>query len=540
MKVKEIALGFEVGTGELVTIPLLNTAVTGQTQQAGKTTTLEAMATRSNCAALAFITKRGESGFRDARAIPPFFQERADWEFVESILESAMKQRMKFERAWLVKACKNAKTLADVRMNAKLLQQSAKRSMDQDMFMLLGEYLNKVVPLIQKLPKSPNLDLLNGLSVMDLTTYPEELQMLIIASSLRHVHQTRDHVITIIPEAWKMIPQGKKTPVKVEVEKLVREGSGIHNYVWMDSQDMAGVDKLLLRGCPVWVIGVQREMNEVKRALGNMPAGIKKPKAEQVATLGVGQFYVCYGTQIHLTYVQPAWMKADDARAIAVGADADVLKRNYPIPQPREVEITIRTPNEIESVLQKESPMNTESNGELQYLLLERNIKQNDLDKLDEAIRSLQSLAHPQPRGEPAPTAIVTGNGGHSTAEVPADVDMFYYYLRDRIRHDAVLLQVVHATPRIELLHEINVIKMNTTTVIGRIAQLIYQGFLDDTKNGNQVYVKLQTVGMAMSKPAVYQALNELTALGFLIKEQTKRNVFYMAVPTMKSQIVKG
>lgn len=127
-----IHLGFEVGTGAPVAIPLKHMAVTGMTQEAGKTTTLEALISRSQLRAIAFVTKRGEGGFGSGNRLAPFFEERADWEFIESILESTMRQRMKFERAWIVRACKGARTLADVQRNVLHLMEKSKRSMDKD------------------------------------------------------------------------------------------------------------------------------------------------------------------------------------------------------------------------------------------------------------------------------------------------------------------------------------------------------------------------------------------------------------------------
>src|SRR6185436_19410240 len=79
-----IHLGYEVGTGKPVEIPLAHLAVTGQTQQSGKTTTREALITRAKLPAIAFITKRGEGVFATGRRIPPYFRERADWQFVSS------------------------------------------------------------------------------------------------------------------------------------------------------------------------------------------------------------------------------------------------------------------------------------------------------------------------------------------------------------------------------------------------------------------------------------------------------------------------
>ena len=70
---KEILLGFEVGTGNKVSIKPSHYIVTGITQLSGKTTTLEALTIRSGLKAIAFKTKPGEAGFTTGRRIPPYF-----------------------------------------------------------------------------------------------------------------------------------------------------------------------------------------------------------------------------------------------------------------------------------------------------------------------------------------------------------------------------------------------------------------------------------------------------------------------------------
>lgn len=47
MNKQAVHLDFEVGSGEPVAIPVRHMAVTGQTQESGKTTALEALITRS-------------------------------------------------------------------------------------------------------------------------------------------------------------------------------------------------------------------------------------------------------------------------------------------------------------------------------------------------------------------------------------------------------------------------------------------------------------------------------------------------------------
>src|ERR1700686_5553559 len=111
----QIKLGYEVGTGKAIYIPGdRHIGITGQTQRSGKTTTIEAIISRSSGCALAFICKRGESSFRMQSAqIPPFFQdplsapdpEIAGWEYVQAILEAKMKTPLFLHRKFIMKAC---------------------------------------------------------------------------------------------------------------------------------------------------------------------------------------------------------------------------------------------------------------------------------------------------------------------------------------------------------------------------------------------------------------------------------------------------
>src|SRR5690606_25849343 len=93
-------------------------------------------------------------------------------------------------------------------------------------------------------------------------------------------------------------------------------------YVWLDSQDLGGIEKEVLRHVPVWVLGVQREANEIKRTLANIPASVAKPSASDIATLELGQFYACWGRHAIKTYVQPLWLDAAIAQRVAMGEQA--------------------------------------------------------------------------------------------------------------------------------------------------------------------------------------------------------------------------
>lgn len=161
--VKDVLLGYAVGSGEPVSIPISHTVVTGMTQLAGKTTTLEGLIARAQLPAVAFITKRGENSFMDGRRIPPYLRERADWRFVQSVLEATMHERMKFERAWIMRASKGAKTLADVQRNVQTALADKKvRGLSADVYLTLDAYLEIVVPRMRSVRFAESLDLQPG------------------------------------------------------------------------------------------------------------------------------------------------------------------------------------------------------------------------------------------------------------------------------------------------------------------------------------------------------------------------------------------
>jgi hypothetical protein len=488
----DIHLGFELGTGKAVTIPVRHLCVTGQTQESGKTTALEALISRSGRRAIAFITKRGERSFESGRKILPYFKERADWEFIESVIEAIMRQKMKFERAWIVRACKGAHSLGDVRRNISQLMTKAKRSMDQDIYMLLGEYLDKVLPLIARLPKTDKIQLETGLNVMDLRTYPDELQMLIVASSMRWIHQEEKEVITILPEAWKFAPQGTNTPVKLETRKIAREGAGLKNYLWIDSQDIAGVDKEILRGAAVWLLGVQREANEIERALNSIPKGIKRPKEGDIPTLRLGQFFVCWGEHVKKVYVQPAWMSQSNAMQIAMG---ELRVEDFAAPKLKA--------SEEENVDYKAA-----------YELARQEVEQ-----LNIRIAELEAMIKPQigsKTSKPTPAAS-SANGGGSQDEV------------------AMSLEV--RKPVIDVTLRKYVIDANDETLFGRLALLLSEGFFDSAKKSEHINREFIERGWAAQtgRPVPKNLeMSKLAEYGFI---RIVGQGSYQSVPGMKVNV---
>jgi hypothetical protein len=443
--------------------------------------------------------------FSTYRKIKPYFQERADWEFIESVLEATMKQRMKWERAWIVRASKGASSLADVQRNVQVLQEKAKRGMDQDMYMLLGEYLKKVVPLLRVLPKAPTVELQPGLNVMDLREYPEELQLLVISSTIRFIHQHSTGVITIIPEAWKFVPQGRNSPVKVEVRKLAREGAGLGNYIWIDSQDIAGVEKEILRSAAVWLLGVQREANEIKRALGSIPKGIKRPKEGEIPQLKLGEFFACWGEHVHRVYVQPAWMEQHEAIAIATGK-AKV------------------TPQAVIFETKR-----TEDDDDMYKELYAD--AQNEIKALKERLTKYENETRPA-----APEPEKAGTREYSLEE-SMDAERMYQAIKERlIREAPKIISLLRVKPEIDVEVKREKIVLTTKTTKGRVAALIAEGFFAERRGNSEVKAKLAEQGWSEAPPNISNAFKDLTRMGFL-RDVGGR---YQEVADMKVNIVEA
>jgi hypothetical protein len=493
MTATTIHLGYEVGTGEPVAIPLRNLAVTGQTQESGKTSSLEALCTRSGSSALVFITKRGERCFQDGHRVTPYFRDRADWQFVDQLLEAQLREKNKFLRPWIIRICRTTRTLADVHREVRKALEKAK-GVNEGVYTQLDAYLDLIVPEISRVPMVRGVELRPGLNVMDLAGYQTPMQMLFVQSAIDWVNEHCRDTIVVVPEAWEFVPESRGSPVKASAIALVRKGSGIGNRIWVDSQDMAGVDKTILRGCPVWLIGVQRESNEVKRNLANIPANIKRPKPADVMGLELGQFYACWSTHTVKAYVQPAWLDNEDARRIALG--------EAPIDRPA-----------------KQEPPEGDMSAAIE----------NKLDQL------LDFMARGQQAQAAVDRALV--NNTSAGAAGPIDEEGLYQRFKARLAKEApALVKVLVHEPEINVEIERVTITADGTTAYGLLARLIAQGYFDEQKSATAAWKEMQRLGFKGISARVYEQLPKLTEQGFLTKEGKDG---YRAVKGMKVNIVK-
>lgn len=318
---KKIKLGYEVGTGNQIDIDPSHLIATGITQLAGKTVTLESLMRRSNYRGIVFKTKIGERGFSEGRIVAPFFRERSDYEFVKSLIEAYSREKLFIEKGTLMELCKGSKDLIEIEKRIDGFVSNEKiKGIKREIYVRLQHYLGNLIPQIQDANFSSVLQIEDGINIMDLEKFSEEAQSLIIESVVSEVLKTQKNTIIIIPEAWKFIPQKYNNPCKRIVESFIRQGATNHNFIWIDSQDMAGVDKIPLKQISTWILGYQSERNEVKHTLDQLPPPEShKPTVQDIMTLGTGFFYYASREITTKVYVQPYWIDDDTAKQVALG-----------------------------------------------------------------------------------------------------------------------------------------------------------------------------------------------------------------------------
>lgn len=321
MENKNIKLGYEIETGKQIDVRPSHLIVTGITQLSGKTTTLEALIKRSGLRAIVFKTKIGEKGFTEGTEIPPFFRDRSDYEFVKSLIEAYAKEKLYLEKGTLMRLCKGSASLIEIKKRVDdILAEGKLRGLKEEIHTRLQHYLENLIPQIQYANLSRTLTVYDGINIMNLERFSEEAQSLIIQSVADEVLKTMKDVIIVIPEAWKFLPQKYNNPCKRVVESFIRQGATNNNFVWIDSQDMAGVDKIPLKQISTWILGYQAERNEVKHTLDQISLPNKlKPKEDEIMTLKKGHFFLSSYDGVVKVYVQPSWLNNDKAVQIAKG-----------------------------------------------------------------------------------------------------------------------------------------------------------------------------------------------------------------------------
>lgn len=565
-----IHLGYETGTGKPISIPLAHMAITGLTQQSGKTTTLEALIDRGELRAVVFVTKPGEKSFTEGRRILPFFKEHADWEYVKELLEARRAESLSKWDGYLMRVCSRAHTLKDVRANVQK-ELPKRKSVRPSHYEVLAGYLDLIIPELDRVEYTDKLEIQRGVNIMDLGSHGEggrimsdDMQSMVIRSTIEQIHKKERNTVLVLPEAWKFIPEGGRSAVFQALQALIREGATNGNFVWLDAQDLAVVSKRILKSVSVWILGKQQEANEVARTINHLIEPLQI-RPDMIKSLGVGQFLVCADSlPARKVYVQPRWLGELDALAIARGEEsvetaqliyrqklreikrhekantvlpatgqgrpADPVRLSPALPVAHgddrragaddhgtdHGEYNPAKPAAVKTGRPGDGPRVTESEDETMWK--ERAEKaEADLKALQIEVMNLRKLLNDYRDG--AGDAPPNGGRPATSAWNELDLDTIYGEMKFRAQNDPGILELLSRRPELRVQIEPEVLEVDGKTLRGGIASMIHRGFFAAPKNGNTTFNELQRLGRKIAKPNVYRELDNLAEMGFLTKE---------------------
>lgn len=520
----EILLGYEIGTGDPVHIAPQHMVTLGMTQLSGKTTTNQAIIVRSGAKAVAFITKRGESGFIDFNLMRPYYKSQQGWQYVESLIDVALGEKVKYEprmRYAIMKVSRGMKDLRDVREKAVKYLQEAKKEWDKEVYSKLIAYLDLVLPELEAIDFADKVELKDGINVMNLVDMKLETQQLIIASTLQYIYQHLSDVIVIIPEAWEHLPQSRRTPVKFVAEQFIRKGASVRNYLWLDSQDIGGIDKTPLRQVSTWIMGRMMEAHEVERILKQL-LGFKIP-AHEIQTLPLGHFYVTVGNKIQKVYVLPSGISEEIGIEVAKGIRTPQSVKKMLDEKRREIredddlvwkekyDEEHRIRKEFEKTLGEYSEDLKKLQGKIKELeqggqdtkLLETRVKtltdqcrqaEEDLKVFDD-FRNVMRRMFPQ-QNQPSSSQTIQLQSTKTIVDVPA------------ITKTATI---------------------NDANIQGKILTVAKKGFLDNWRKLGEIVKAIKDESWNASSQQVNNGLTDLVKQQLIAKKHTDRNYFKLA-----------
>jgi hypothetical protein len=277
-------------------------------------------------------------------------------------------------------------------------------------------------------------------------------------------------------------------------------------------------------------MGVQREHNEVVRALKHIPFGSPKPKPEDIMSLEIGQFYVSHGKKMVKTYVQPSWMDNRAAREVAIGnltiEDAPVKIQR---PQKRKDEDTNM---DYKAAYEAEKARADGLQKEKDHTIWAPPLTNGPIIPPKKPELAVPPFAV----GQPVAARVLAGPENlHSSTQGGAEVSLVEQVKAAILRDPAAKMIIASIIPELEVFTTRRVIKVDGDSLKGRLAQLIKAGRFDNGWKGYSAWQELCRTGKDPGKANVYRALSDLRDEGFLTKEGEEG---FTAVPGMKVNVI--
>lgn len=313
----KIHIGFSKGV--TVDVPLVHTIVAAQTRYGKSTLVRGMMQYVPDEFQVVCLDVKDPRDFAGAGVeIPIYIENRTDPLMLKQLLEQESHLWLRREFPELIDLCKEGDPFKKVYERVCARMKEKVHPVVRDRLKVLRLLLKKLVSNMAKIEMSERLELPEKINVMNLSKAPSAIKQLAVYSVVKEVLATKRNVIIVIDELPDFAPQRYRTPSKNMIGQAIRKGGAKGIWLWLSGQTMTGVDKQVLKQAMVWILGHQREINEAKRTLDQIPfkTGLD---IRDIMTLPVGYFIVCTDEGAYITYGQPEGIAADLARKVSLG-----------------------------------------------------------------------------------------------------------------------------------------------------------------------------------------------------------------------------
>ena len=327
IKIKKefVKVGYELGTGTEVKIPMSHTIVTGVSQHSGKTTAIEGIVNRlpEQYKVVVFNTKPDEQCFK-GNNIPLFFKYSRNWQFIEGLLSLSLGKKLNDKYVSLIISySENTKSMEGFYLNICEGLHKTKIIGDRDVLTVMKAQLEIIMPKLEQIKYSTKLELPYKINVIDLTEQDLTIQSIVMNSVLEEVLTTQKYTVIVLPELWKFAPQIQNMPTKIAIETFIRQGASNKNFIIADSQDLANVSKAIIKQCTTYILGYQSEFNEIRHTILQIFDKFgHNITPDTIMSLKIGQFYVVNKDTVKKVYAQPVFLDDFHSETLAKGKEA--------------------------------------------------------------------------------------------------------------------------------------------------------------------------------------------------------------------------
>ncbi len=324
--VRGMKLGFEIGTGKVVDVPVTHTVFSALTGGGKTEAVLRLMkeAAAQGYTILALDVKAKPRDFDGiGREIKPVISQSTEPLLVLRMLEAVAGYGLFSRFPVILDACADTKDLEEFRANLEALRDNKKAwARRREDAKVLAYFTKRLRDQVAKGSYSSELQLRPGINVMDISRLPEGVQQLVVDSVLRRLLEGHEKVILVLEEAIRFIPQAEKVQFDTSARRFIREGRSANLWLWASGQALTEMDVHVRKNIRLWILGPQSEVNEAKRFTEQVPL---KVKAAEIQSLSTGHFIVGIRradeeggkVEVKKIYVQPTWLPDDVAVGIA-------------------------------------------------------------------------------------------------------------------------------------------------------------------------------------------------------------------------------